>query len=79
MILEIASLLDIGNDEEGEEEKIYTCFEFLHEELEERKEDSKLPQFKSSQVWGLSRDKKKKEPVWKPGNPLIRALYIYSK
>ena len=60
MILEIASLLDIGNDEEGEEEKIYTCFEFLHEELEERKADLKVPKFKSSQVWGLRMDQKKR-------------------
>ena len=38
-------------------------FKFLHEELEERKADLKVPQFKSSQVWGLRMDQEKKSQV----------------
>ena len=66
-ILDISSLLNIENNEGGEEEQLYTCFEFLHEELEKRKEDSELPQFKSSQVWGLSRDKTKSQVKFEKG------------
>ena len=66
-ILDISSLLDIENDEGEEEEQLYTCFEFLHEELEERKEDSELPQFKPSQVWGLSREKTKSQVKFEKG------------
>ena len=51
-ILDISSLLDIENSEGGEEEELYTCFEFLHEELEKRKEDSE-PKINKSDIFQI--------------------------